>query len=176
MNGKGYIIYYGKGGSNLPSNKDNEVKRFAKIMALLFYHLSKEVIDEFGERGRDVIKRAVEKFGTERGKSIREKVVLRGKPLTMENLSKYYDMPLKSAWEADTVTTEKTYDSKVYYCPFAEVWLSKNAPEIGLLYCEQDIALMKAYNPDIEFKRPKNLLNGDGCCLFDVKIKDKKGS
>jgi len=62
----------------------------------------------------------------------------------------------------------------VSFCPFAKVWKEKGAEEIGLIYCEQDIALMKAYNPNINFKRPKNVLKGDGICLFDVKVESQE--
>ena len=146
----------------------------AEIMALLFYHISKEVIDTFGDEGERALRKAIENFGSERGENIRKEVLSRGLPLTMENLSKYYDMPLKEAWKGVSKVDELTYYSEVSFCPFAKVWKEKGAEEIGLIYCEQDIALMKAYNPNINFKRPKNVLKGDEICLFDVKVESQE--
>lgn len=155
------------------NEEKNSVQKMAEIMALLFYHISKEVIDTFGEEGKKALERAIEKFGSERGENIRKDVLSRGLPLTLENLSKYYDMPLKEAWKSKGQVDDRTCYSEVTFCPFAKVWKEKNAEEIGLIYCEQDVALMKAYNPDVEFKRPKNVLKGDEVCLFDVRLKTK---
>ena len=79
------------------SEEKSSVQKMAEIMALLFYHISKEVIDTFGDEGERALRKAIENFGSERGENIRKEVLNRSLPLTMENLSKYYDMPLKEA-------------------------------------------------------------------------------
>jgi len=48
-------------------------------------------------KGERALRKAIENFGSERGENTRKEVLKRGLPLTMENLSKYYDMPLKEA-------------------------------------------------------------------------------
>lgn len=148
----------------------NSVERMARIMALLYYHLSKEIIDTFGDKGKEVVRRAINNFGTERGRQVREKVLAAGLEPNFENLSKFYDMPLKEAWQAEGAVTAEHYVSRITYCPFARLWREKGAEELGLLYCEQDRAMMEAFNEKVKFDRPTNMLTGAASCDFDVKI------
>ncbi|KKM08696.1 hypothetical protein SY88_22840 [Clostridiales bacterium PH28_bin88] len=148
----------------------NSVERMARIMASLYYHLSKEIIDTFGDKGKEAVRRAIHNFGSERGRQVREKVLSAGLEPNFENLSKFYDMPLKEAWQAESAVTAEHYTSSITYCPFARLWREKGAEELGLLYCEQDRAMMEAFNDKVKFNRPTNVLTGASSCDFDVKI------
>lgn len=149
------------------------VERVARLMALLFYHLASEVERSFGEEGLEAIKRGVENFGLERGRAIRQKVEEMGLEPNLENLSRHYDMPLKEAWRARRLElSPDRSSSEVDFCPFAQVWLEKGRPDLGLIYCSQDEALHRGYNPEISFENPKNVLRGDPCCALKASIPD----
>ena len=149
----------------------NDVKSIAHLMAKLYYFITAEVIENFGEEGKDVIKRALKKYGSHRGKLIRERVDQAGLEPNFVNMSENFDAPLGEAWIDEGIITEDTYRAKITYCPFAETWKQMNAQDIGIIYCEQDEALMTSFNQNVQFTRPKNMQKNHECCLFDVKIK-----
>lgn len=143
-----------------------QVKEMAEVIALLHYHLASAVVERFGDEGRDAIRHGIRQFGLERGRRIREKVLSRGLPPNLENLSAFYDLPLAAAWEATREVTGDTTESQITRCPFAQVWIEKEAQNLGLLYCEVDPALMEGYNPEIKFCRPESVLEGAERCVL----------
>ena len=141
-------------------------RKFAATLSLLFYTMAKEVVDAYGSEGEKVVKRAMRKFGKARGKAIRKRVEAEGKDLSFKNLKKYYDIPLGLIHDREVVKALKRdrYWREVYGCPLAKVWMGHGGERLGLLYCEQDAALIKGYNPKIKFSRKRNVLKGEGCC------------
>jgi len=151
------------------------VDRMARTLALLYYYLSREVVDEFGAAGEEAIRRATHKYGEARGSKIRKEVLARGLPLTVENLSQFYDLPLPLAWESEKIRVEENYlEKKVTYCPFAEQWKELKGEKVGLIYCEQDLSMRKAYNFDFDLQQFTNVLNGDPHCHTIVQWKKKE--
>ncbi len=141
-------------------------RRFVKTMGLLHYFMAKEVVDTFGQEGEEVVKRALRNFGEARGKSIREVVESKGEELSIENLGKNYDIPLGLIHEKKVVKVSEKNKlwREVYGCPLAKIMNDLGGEKVGLLYCEQDEALVKGYNPKIEFDRKRNILEGEECC------------
>ena len=141
-------------------------KRFAETLALLFYIMAKEVVDAYGKDGKKVVKRAMKKFGKTRGKAIRDRVESRGEELSFENLKKHYDIPLGLIHDKQVVKAldDHQYWRDVYGCSLAKTWMKYGGEDLGRLYCEQDAALIKGYNPKIRFSRKRNVLEGGGCC------------
>lgn len=150
------------------------VDKMARTLALLHYHLSKEVIDTFGPAGEEAVRRAIRNYGEARGRKVREEVLAKGLPLTVENLSRFYDLPLPLAWESENVRTEQNYvEKKTTYCPFAKEWKRLNGEKYGLIYCEQDLAMRRGYNPDLDVQQFTNVLNEDPHCHTIVQGKGK---
>ncbi len=148
------------------------VDKMARTLALLYFFLGREVIEEFGPGAEEVIRRAVRKYGDERGRKIREEVLARGLPLTVENLSKFYDLPLPLAWISEKIRSEENcLEKKVAYCPFAEEWKRLGGEKLGLIYCEQDLSMRKGYNPELDLKQFTNVLNDDPHCHTIVEWK-----
>ena len=141
-------------------------KKFAETLSLLFYIMAKEMVDAYGPEGEKLVKRAMIKFGKTRGKAIRKLVDSKGEELSLENLRKYYDLPLGLIHDKQVVKAlqKDKYWREVYGCPLSKVWMRFGGEKLGLLYCEQDLALIKGYNPKIKFSRKKNVLKGEGCC------------
>ena len=61
------------------------------------------------------------------------------------------------------------------YCPFADLWRKRNAEKLGALYCKSEEALIKAYNPAVEYEQKRSLLTGNDKCEVAMEIKEKKG-
>jgi len=151
----------------------NAVKRMAEFTALLYYHLTKAFVDEYGQEAKKVIKKAIREFGLERGRNIARKVVEANQEPTIANLDKYYDMPISQGWApaADYEGQEK--HSKTLSCTFANVWLEKSWEEIGQIYCQVDPAIREGYNSDIDYIPEKNILKGDPFCSSTTRYKNK---
>ncbi len=156
----------------MEDNSNDPVIALGRIMAKLYKYMSDEVINAVGkDQGEKIVRKAVWKFGKERGKNIRNKVLDNNLDLTLENMIKYYDMPLNNAWEAEVELKADMFKEVVSYCPFAQEWIESNSEELGYIYCEQDIALMKAYNENIDFNRNENIMDGtDKKCRFNIKL------
>lgn len=83
------------------------VDKMARTLALLYHFLSSEVVADFGSKGEEAVRRAIHQYGKLRGEKIREEVAALGLPLTVENLSKYYDLPLPLAWISEKIRQEE---------------------------------------------------------------------
>lgn len=152
-----------------------QLDNLIRCTALLYYHLANEVVEAFGEEGERTIARAMEKFGQERGENIRRKVEEEGLPLSLENMARFYDLPIEAAWQTSIKMSPRKGTSFVVYCPFADLWRKRNAEKLGALYCKSEEALIKAYNPAVEYEQKRSLLTGNEKCEVVMEIKEKKG-
>ena len=139
---------------------EEEVRKMARLFGLMFYHFTNLLVEEFGEeKGIELVREAVKRFGLERGSKVREEVLKRGLKLTLENFRKFSDLP-SIGWGGKTRET---------FCPFAEVWISKGAEKLCKIYCDVDIWKIVGYNPNIKVKRVKWVLEGDDYCEYEMK-------
>jgi hypothetical protein len=146
-------------------------------MANMYYYLTKAVIEDFGDGAKKSFERAIIQFGHERGKAIAETVKKAGLPLTLENLDKYYDIPIAQGW-----TPHNSYENNQKLntndsCTFADVWLKKNWADVGHIYCLIDIAVREGYSSNIKYVPVTNILEGDNRCQSITVYKEieKKG-
>jgi predicted ArsR family transcriptional regulator len=52
-------------------------------------------------------------------------------------------------------------------CAHAEIFHKFKAADVGMkMICMGDYAVVEGFNPEIQFRRPKTLMNGDKCCHF----------
>jgi predicted ArsR family transcriptional regulator len=52
-------------------------------------------------------------------------------------------------------------------CAHAENFQRFNAEDVGMrMICMGDHAVVEGFNPEIRFRRPKTLMDGDECCHF----------
>src|SRR5699024_8042371 len=76
------------------------------LMAKMFAHIAKVVVDRYGEFGEKTIKRGVETFGNERGQHIARRAASVGKDNTLENYLTHYDMGRSELFEYETIYHE----------------------------------------------------------------------
>ena len=151
------------------------VDKMARTLAALYYFMADEVVGEFGEAGESAVRRAIHKYGTERGRKIRKEVEAKGLPLTVANLSRFYDLPLPLAWLSDKIRVEENYlEKQVTYCPFAEEWKRLHGERLGRIYCEQDLTMRAAYNEELDLQQFTNVLRGEPHCHTVLQWKEKK--
>jgi hypothetical protein len=157
----------------MPTQDDSAsaaLKGLAYLSAMVFYYFARETTETLGEKeGHALIARAIRQMGEDRGRRIRAAVDAAGEEPTLDNMFKYYDLPIGHAWQShkDKLEGPVAYRATYTYCPLAELWQSLSAEELGLFYCDIDVAIVAGYNPDIEIRRLKSLLQREGCCLYE---------
>jgi hypothetical protein len=144
------------------------------IMAKLFAHVAKAVVDRFGEEGREAVKEGVRLFGEERGRDIARRASLVGEPNGIENYLPNYDLGRSDLFEFETLMHPKEIEQNFTKCAFAEQWKKDGMEDIGIMYCEMiDPAIAKGFNPNFEVIHDKYILK-EGTCHFRFQMKDNK--
>lgn len=143
-----------------------QVRRMASLFGLMFYHFADLLVEKYGEEGKALVKEAVRRFGLDRGERMRNEAVKMGLEPVLENFDRVSDLP-RVGWGGPTRET---------FCPFAQVWLEKGAGELCKLYCEVDVWKMAGYNPGVEVKRLRWVLEGDEDCRYRMEQIDQKHS
>ena len=147
----------------LKSECAQQVRQMGILMGQLYLHFAKTLISDLGvEDGKRLILKAITSYGAERGRVTRQAVEEVGLKPTLENYYRFSDLP-RLGWDANEEGTT--------YCCYAEPWLKRGEEELGQLYCEVDIAKIKAYNPNIKIRRTKSLLTGDSHCHYIIEEK-----
>ena len=138
-----------------------QVQTMGKMFGLLYYHFAKTIVDELGEEeGKNLILKSVRSYGYERGRKIKEEVQKQGLELTVENFGKFSDLPSLGWGEGEGLV----------HCPYAQPWIEKGDEELGMLYCEVDVAKYTGYNPEIKVERLKSILTGQNCCEYRIEL------
>lgn len=155
------------------------VLRMAYYAAQMYYHLTHEMVQDYGEgEAKRTILRAMHEFGLERGRNIRSAVEAAGEKPTIENLSRFYDMPIDEGWAPENSGKNQENQPVVYSkteeCIYADYWIQKNWREFGRLYCEVDPAIREGYNDKLVYSPDKNILDGDDCCDSKTSYREKE--
>ena len=151
---------------------EEEIRNFfgqtARQMGLLYLSIAKAVIEKYEDEGRETILKGIKRFGRIRGERIAEKVRKTGKPLTLENFFKSYDVPVSliTNQPEPKLAQHGRLIKKVTSCPLAAFFREENQLEIGKLYCEQDFAMVQGYNPRFKLEKKASLMEGDKYCEF----------
>ncbi len=154
------------------SEAEEQVVVMAKRLALLYHFMSEVLVEKYGSiKGKKIIREIIWRYGCNSGLKVKEMVEELGLPLTVENFKKASDLP-KLGWRFDSLMCEDGVKRDcVTYCPLADTWKEKGSMELGRLYCLVDQAKYVSYN-DIICNHLTNILDGDDCCLFDLKEKN----
>lgn len=140
----------------------------ARLVALLFHHFAEEAEKSLGpEEGRALVARAIRHMGRERGRRIRERVDAAGLEPTLENMFRFYDLPIGEAWQSQGGRVGERFIKTYTYCPLAEVWKELGDEQRGVLYCDIDLAIVEGYNPAIGIRPVKNMQRGDEQCEYE---------
>jgi hypothetical protein len=146
-----------------------QVQVMARRVALLYHYTAEVLVEQFGEeKGRELLREIIWRYGSESGVIARTRVEELGLPVIADNFKSGSDLP-KWGWQGDAVLCDDgEVRARVTYCPFAEVWKEKGSQALGRLYCLVDEAKYDAFNGS-SCRHLKNVLDGDDCCLFDIK-------
>lgn len=150
----------------------NEHNFSAKHHALLFTCISKSVIMLTGaEDGVPIIRKAVRKYGEQRGLRMALRALRNGHRLTMDNYLAYGEWELPRG-EMKLRFAEKVPHARVHIlkCPWNDVWAKNNLLEYGMHFCKEiDAALVRGFNPDLEIDIKSIQTHGADYCDFIYK-------
>ncbi|WP_219837162.1 L-2-amino-thiazoline-4-carboxylic acid hydrolase [Paenibacillus sp. R14(2021)] len=162
--------------TNRTVNEDESLEPVSPytIMAKLFAHVSKAVVDRFGEAGKDAVREGVRTFGEERGRDIARRAGVSGKPNDIENYLLHYDMGRSDLFEYETKYHPLEIEQNFTKCAFGDQWKKDGMQEYGILYCQMiDPAIAKGYNPNFEVVHDEYLLK-EGNCHFRFQMKQEE--
>ena len=142
------------------------------FFARLFCTLSEEVISQFGEEGKEIIIKAVKKFGERRGKEIAEIVKTLGKELTLKNFFIYSTFDGGQTTKYKVKVVDGNIELIIRECVFCDGCNDWDQLEYGQIYCDYiDEAILHGYNPDLKIEVPSMLTHGDKRCIQRYIIK-----
>jgi len=142
------------------------------LFARLFSIVAKNLENEFGQKGLEVLAKSVKEFGVARGQDIARRAEAQGEDNSIGNYLKNYDMERSELF--GYVTEYK--DNKIYQeftrCIFAETWMNAGEEKYGRIYCENiDPAIAEGFNKDLQCEHD-NIMYKDKKCTFCFKIKE----
>lgn len=152
---------------------EQEMEGLKETMAIYLGFLIKEVVKEFGDRGREVVKEAARKGGLWQGKKyIRDnKVKQRGTKAFADFYSSMSDVELFKIKVVES--TDKRLVIKTNVCPYLKYWkeigIPEELPEFCILATYYDLGLAQAFNPELQIELPEDMVRGDCNCLYVFK-------
>ena len=149
---------------------ESDIAEFGDLWSLMYYTFAKEMVDSFGEKGKEALIRAVKNYGKARGERLRKRHEEQGLPINLRSLFEHYDLPGHPGTEKTrTQFTDDKLVSYTYKCPYEQIWRAKNGADLGLVYCQYfHHAFWQTYRPDIDVQIPEILTKDDPHCLFLV--------
>jgi hypothetical protein len=140
-------------------------------LAMLYYHFATTIINELGdEKGKVLIREAIDAYGREIGDRQRRRVTAAGYTASCENYKVLPDLPAL-AWSQEGMPRIVHRGKEIAICPLAKYWIEKGAADLGRLYCYVDQAKYSTFDPDCECRHLENVLDGDDRCSIVVKKK-----
>ncbi|AJA48320.1 hypothetical protein CPAST_c22500 [Clostridium pasteurianum DSM 525 = ATCC 6013] len=136
--------------------------------AVLFAIFAKYTIEQFKEKGEEIIYNCVENYGRERGKRMAERTIANGDSLDFINSQAYGEWAAeKGQMEFGIVNLEPEYITNVTRCEWCENWKKYNLLDHGKYYCVNiDSAVFNGYNENFHMKATSDLSFGADCCEF----------
>ena len=148
-----------------PISKENEIiildliKRKMTVCADLAVELLKEMEKRFGPEVRQVVKEIAQNQEFLLNEDLKE---------PEEALKEFCNMADKAAIGSHSWVKAINKPDRVGYnftrCMYAEIFRELGEPDLGWVVCARDEPWAKSYNPKIQFKRTKTLMEGDKIC------------
>lgn len=156
--------------------KEDGVTGFGNLYSLIYYHLAKEMVDSFGEKGEEALRRGIRNYGEDRARLLRKRHEEKGLPINVQTLFEEYDLPSDQRFERNKIRLDpETRLSHTLKCPYAEIWAEREeGSRLGKIYCDEfHPAMWEAYHPHIKVELPMTLTNNDPYCDFKVYLQDE---
>lgn len=162
-------------GEQPKDDHERDVWLVARRMALLYHYMAEEIIGEAGpEKGTEIVRRAIWKYGVHIGEAIASQVKERGLPLTVDAFRAVPDLPSRFHRTTGVVKQNGRKQKLISLCPLAVTWKELGAEKLGRHYCLVDQAKAHGYNPQLSCAHAQNVLDGDPYC--EIVIEPRRGT
>ncbi len=148
-----------------------QLQRLMDLQAKMYYHLAQGLINEFGLAGEAAVRRAIRRFGRERGLQLCQEHQARGLEINLLSLFTEYDLPADPRFRRNKIElSEQTRLSETLACTFFNVWRRyPDGSRLGRIYCEEvHHQIFAAYDPAVQTNLCQTLTQGDDRCRFSV--------
>ncbi|MGN8875991.1 L-2-amino-thiazoline-4-carboxylic acid hydrolase [Pseudoflavonifractor sp. HCP28S3_F10] len=139
----------------------------AEDHALLFGVIAKTVCDTLGESAAPLLKEAVIRYGTQRGKRMRLRAEKDGLPICMATYLLYREYQLRPGQFCSTKGWNDQGDMQdcAFKCPWAETWERYGLSRYTSVYCRNiDPALGRGFDESVVIDSKANLTDGAPHC------------
>ena len=149
----------------------NELEGLKETVAVYLGSLIREVVKNFGNEGRELVKEAARKGGLWQGqKYIKEKnIQKRGTAAAAELFQNMSDVELFKV--KTEVISDKKFMITTSVCPYIKIWkemgLAQDVPDFCILATYYDLGLCQAFNPDLKINLPVDMLRGCDHCVYE---------
>lgn len=152
-------------------------ERHHAFISAKFYQL---LVEEVGEKGRQVFVLATQRYGEQRGSRMAQRAIRDGKDLTFQNYIAYgeWNFTEEAKKEIKNLHLEKEIEEEsyspdyryhVFACPWSMQYLEMGLKEGAKLYCNHlDVSLARGFNPYLEFITQQTM-HENGHCTFILK-------
>ena len=145
---------------------------FFAMFSQLFCTMAEEIINTFGEKGKEAIENAVKKYGEERGGRIANVVKSLGKELSLKNYFIYSDLDGGETTKYKVKIVDGNVEITIKECVFCSGCKEWDKIDYGIIYCEYiDESLLRGYNPALKFEHDSLLTKGEKRCIQRYKAK-----
>ena len=148
------------------------------LYARLYFHLASAYLRTFKKNGEMALRKAVRKYGADRGKRMRAEHEACGHAIDLKTLFTIGGFPGTAGFKNQIVEIKP--DRCIYEtltCPLYNWWKELGGEQEALINCEEiHGAMWSAYHPNIESHQPKRMPRGDGLCRFEVFLPSLKGA
>lgn len=125
------------------------------------------------EKSRAILSRAIKKMAREKGRQMAD-----GAPdITLAGFASLLEPWYRDgALEIETLEeSPDRYHLDITRCRYAEMYREMGLDGLGfILSCDRDAALIEGFNPALELKRTKTIMQGGDCCDFRYSRKDQE--
>jgi hypothetical protein len=149
----------------------NELEGLKETVAIYLGSLIREVVKNFGNEGRELVKEAARKGGLWQGqKFIKEKnIQKRGIAAAAELFQNMSDVELFRV--KTEIISDKKFTITTNVCPYIKIWkemgLAQDVPDFCILATYYDLGLCQAFDPDLKINLPVDMLRGCDHCVYE---------
>ncbi len=157
-------------------NLEKEMEGLKETMAIYLGSLIKEVVKEFGDKGREVVKEAARKGGLYQGEKYLKdnNIKERGTKAFADFYSSMSDVELFKVNIEES--TEKRFVIRTDVCPYLKYWkemgIPEELPDFCILATYYDLGLAQAFNPELTIDLPVDMIRGDCDCKYVFEEKE----
>ena len=137
--------------------------------AILFALIARQVFTRYGEeKGLPALRKAIRRYGEQRGRRMALRAQANGDQLTMTNFLVYGEWrSVTGSGQMERVEEQAGIRMTVQRCPWEAAWKAAGLLPYGRYYCQEiDAALLRGFNPELLIEVNQTLPNEGLPCEF----------